>query len=210
MRDHVYDALRRLRSVEFLGGGTDGRALFAGACPAFGARSRCRFSPERGTRPRRCRRGERALVAAPPLAPDPEADHSPTGLRAPLAERGRDPPPRRRCSPPCARGRRSGCASTCGAGTVEAARDELSRDGVETVILRGNSGRAPRDRRRAAASGRARLCRGPRGGAGPFGAARREFRRLAAKRGAFSTTARGGGRQGAGHRRPHRCRALRP
>jgi len=30
VRDHVYDALRRLRSVEFLGGGTDGRALLLG------------------------------------------------------------------------------------------------------------------------------------------------------------------------------------
>jgi 16S rRNA (cytosine967-C5)-methyltransferase len=128
VRDHVYDALRRLRSAETLGGGTDGRALMLGLVRLSGLDPDVLFTGE-GHAPAMLSAAERALVAAPVVASDPEAD-IPDWLRAPLA--GRAATPEALFAAMCARapvwlrvnGRR---------GTVEAVRAALAGDGVETV-----------------------------------------------------------------------------
>jgi 16S rRNA (cytosine967-C5)-methyltransferase len=128
VRDHVYDALRRLRSAEALGGGTDGRALMLGLVRLSGLDPAALFTGE-GHAPAALSEAERAMVAVSVGTPDPEAD-IPDWLRAPLAERAANPEALFTFF--CARApvwlrvnRRRG--------TVEAARDELARDGVETV-----------------------------------------------------------------------------
>ncbi|KPQ14141.1 MAG: 16S rRNA (cytosine967-C5)-methyltransferase [Rhodobacteraceae bacterium HLUCCO18] len=135
VRDHVYDALRRLRSVEFLGGGTDGRALLLGLVRLSALDPDALFTGE-GHAPAALSEGERALVAAPPLAPDPEAD-IPDWLRAPLAERAATP--EALFAALCARAP-VWLRVNMRRGTVEAARDELSRDGVETVSCEATPG----------------------------------------------------------------------
>jgi len=135
VRDHVYDALRRLRSAEALGGGNDGRALMLGLVRLSGLYPDALFTGE-GHAPAALSEAERALVAAPVVTPDPGAD-IPDWLRAPLAERAETP--HALFTALCARApvwlrvneRR---------GTVERAQTELAGDGVETARSEGTPG----------------------------------------------------------------------
>ena len=171
-----------------LGGGTDGRALLLGLVRLSALDPDALFTGE-GHAPAALSEGERALVAAPPLAPDPEAD-IPDWLRAPLAERAATP--------------EALFAALCARGAGLAARQHAARHGGGRLgtSCRGTGSRPyparqlrgalrVTDGARRLRAARA-LCRGPRGGAGPFGAARREFRRLAAN-GVHSRLLRGGG-----------------
>src|SRR6056297_2545227 len=85
VRDHVYDALRRLRSAEALGGGNDGRALMLGLGRLSELDPATVFSGE-GHAPAALSEAERALVAAPVVTPDP-GGAIPAGRGAPRADR---------------------------------------------------------------------------------------------------------------------------
>jgi 16S rRNA (cytosine967-C5)-methyltransferase len=85
VRDHVYDALRSLRSAEALGGGTDGRAVMLGLCRLTGCDPQGLFTGE-GHAPLRLSEAEARMADAPRPELDPEID-IPDWLRAPLADR---------------------------------------------------------------------------------------------------------------------------
>jgi hypothetical protein len=116
-------------------------------------------------------------------------------------------PSARRSSPPCARVRRSGCASRDGAARWPRPCDALAKDGIATspteacgTALRITEGGRRLRNAPAYADGRVELQDLSAQRAVAFG-------RLAG-RGAYPRLLRGRRRQGAGHRRPDRCRGF--
>ncbi len=85
VRDHVYDALRQLKSAERLGGGTSGRAVMLGHVRLSGLDPSTLFSGE-GHAPEPLSEAERALGADTEGTLDPAID-IPDWLQGPLSQR---------------------------------------------------------------------------------------------------------------------------
>jgi 16S rRNA (cytosine967-C5)-methyltransferase len=130
VRDHVYDALRRLRSAEVMGGGPGGRAVMLGLL-RLGLDDPAAVFTGDGHAPPPLSDHERQVLSEPSVFPGPETD-IPDWLRDAVSERAQHPGEISELFRALSQRAPVWLRVARRRGTVDAARADLAREGIDT------------------------------------------------------------------------------